>query len=144
MTLVGMSQAIVGREHDGGHVTRRDTLRTALVTLQAEFVHSRAQQARIRRNVRVVASQAISRGVGKMRVGKHLGPMTLKADNGLRLFDNDVTRVLAVLDRVTGRASQFDSGMNVIARRLFGMTFQGVCVLVHWRGMYPCVTQTRA
>src|ERR1700693_482435 len=144
MTLVGMSQAIVGRELDGRHVMRRNALRAALVTLQAEFVHFRAQQARIRRSVRVVASQAISRGVGKMRVGKHLGPMTLKADNGLRLFDNDVTRVLAVLARVTGSASQLDSGMNVIARRVVGMAFQAVCVLVHWSGMYPCVTQTWA
>ena len=110
MTLVGMSHAIVCREHDGGHVTRRNTFGAALMTLQAEFVDLGAQQTRIGCNVGVVAPQAISRGVGKMRVGKYLGPMTLKADDGLRLFDNDIARVLAVLDRVAGSNPTWTAG----------------------------------
>lgn len=70
--------------------------------------------------------------------------MTLKASDALRLLENDITPIRAVLDAVAGNASLLNSGMNVISGGMVSMAFQAIRVRVDPSGVRPCVAETRA
>ena len=144
MTLVGVSQAIVGGEGDGRHVARGNALRAPQVTLQSKLIHLRAQQVRIRRDVWIVAAYAIPRGVGKVRVQECLRLMTFKANDGLRRLDHNISCTLAVLDAVAGATTRLDRAMNVIPGPQLGVAFQAVRVFRDWSQMRTGLAQTRA
>jgi hypothetical protein len=69
--------------------------------------------------------------------------MALKARNALRLLENDVTRILPVLNSVAGCAAPLHGGMDVISGGVVGVALQAVGVLVDSSGMRSCITQTR-
>ena len=79
-----------------------------------------------------------------MRVQEHRGFMTLKAHHALGLFENNISRVLAVLDAVAGGASKRDGGMNVISFRMVGVAFQAVRVRIDSNRMRVGVAEARA
>lgn len=79
-----------------------------------------------------------------MRIQERRRFMTLKAHHALGLFENNISRVLAVLDAVAGGASKRDGGMNMISFRVVGVAFQAVRVRIDPNRMGSCPAQARA